>query len=230
MPSSFCADGRCQVTCQPPLIACGEQCVDTSASPNHCGGCDAACAGTLACVGGTCGCSAPLTECGEDCVDLETTLEHCGGCDDACGPHGFTCEAASCELNEFTRFDFLLESGEIPPPVGGGDWDAGGEPDVYANIRVGSMMLDAPIQTSSTIQNEPSPAWNEAVITNTTARAFLTYMRIDVYDADAGDDQLIGACTIPLSETSLNGTLRRFTCPDNGTTPGWVLRGRFMAP
>lgn len=229
MAGSFCAAGVCQVTCQPPLVACAEQCVDLDASPNHCGACDVACPGTLACVGGSCGCSAPLTECGEACVDVETSVEHCGACDDACGPHGFSCESASCVLSEFTRFAFVLESGEIPPPVGGGEWDTGGEPDVYANIRVGSLMQDAPIRTSATITNDSMPEWNETIVT-TTARSFLTYMRIDLFDADVGDDQLIGACTLPLSEESMNGSLRRFTCRDNGTTPGWTLRGRFVAP
>ncbi len=227
---SFCADGRCQVTCAAGLTACDEACVDLDASRAHCGACDAACEGELTCEGGACGCVATLTQCGDRCVDLDASLEHCGACDNACGPHGYDCDGG-CVLDGRARFDLVIVNAEIPETnVGGADWDSGSGPDVYVNARVGAQMQMAPVQTSRTVFNDPAPVFDDALVTSTTADSFLTYLRLDLYESDAGDDTLIGACRVTLSDASFDGSLRRVTCNPTATTAGWVVRLRFVAP
>ncbi|MBL9101827.1 MAG: hypothetical protein JNL82_12765 [Myxococcales bacterium] len=87
-------------SCVAPLMMCGDDCVDTDADTNHCGGCDQPCAMGELCVDGACAldCAAPLEPCGMTCVDTQTDNDHCGGCDivcDACS----TCATGMCEAN-----------------------------------------------------------------------------------------------------------------------------------
>lgn len=52
-PGLECVSGAC--ACTPGLTRCGDACVDTGTSREHCGGCSNACTGTLAaCEGGVC--------------------------------------------------------------------------------------------------------------------------------------------------------------------------------
>ena len=42
------------LTCEPPLVPCGDQCVDTDLDPQHCGGCGLTCGAEQSCVAGDC--------------------------------------------------------------------------------------------------------------------------------------------------------------------------------
>ncbi|MCC7535292.1 MAG: hypothetical protein IT379_03730, partial [Deltaproteobacteria bacterium] len=58
---STCASGTC--VCDEPLTRCGDACVDTRSSNEHCGACTTACAPGSPCRDGTCACAAPLAVC-----------------------------------------------------------------------------------------------------------------------------------------------------------------------
>ncbi len=82
---------------------CGGQCVDVQTSQTHCGQCNNACGGGLACTAGLCACPKQEVFCGTLCVDLQTNAKHCGRCGVVCGT-GEICEAGvcliACEKNE----------------------------------------------------------------------------------------------------------------------------------
>jgi hypothetical protein len=80
-----------------PCETCGgSQCVDLSADPAHCGGCNAPCPPGASCAGGTCACGGALMACGSSCVDTTFDSAHCGGCNSPC-PSGAICAASQCE-------------------------------------------------------------------------------------------------------------------------------------
>ncbi|MEZ4385449.1 MAG: MXAN_6577-like cysteine-rich protein [Nannocystaceae bacterium] len=83
--------------CPPPLLACGDACVDAQHDPSHCGGCDDACAPGLACLEGQCGvaCGEGVAACGDLCTDLDVDPAHCGSCEHACAD-GVACVDGSC--------------------------------------------------------------------------------------------------------------------------------------
>lgn len=82
-----------------PLVACGEDCVDVSNDPAHCGGCDTPCAGGELCVDSVCQPVCPMgqVECGGACFDTNASAEHCGGCDMPCDP-AEVCMGGVCAL------------------------------------------------------------------------------------------------------------------------------------
>ena len=66
---------------------CGDDCVDISNNPEHCGDCDVACPQGQTCVSGSCegsSCTSPEVSCLGECVDLMTHHDHCGGCEQPC--------------------------------------------------------------------------------------------------------------------------------------------------
>ena len=79
------------------LASCDSTCVDVDVDPEHCGGCDQACADGLACIAGECSvaCGASSSACGDRCIDTQIDPGHCGGCDLPCGP-GVPCIAGTC--------------------------------------------------------------------------------------------------------------------------------------
>ncbi|MBL4689671.1 MAG: hypothetical protein JKY37_34100, partial [Nannocystaceae bacterium] len=88
------------VTCpaETPIL-CGDSCVDTSADPQHCGGCETACEADEVCAAGSCApdCEGETTACSGTCVDTESDPIHCGGCEADCGLAGtWTCAAGIC--------------------------------------------------------------------------------------------------------------------------------------
>ena len=88
-PAPLCPEGQSR---------CGDTCVDLSSSSAQCGACGQACAGTEACVAGTCQCRPGATRCGEACVVTASDPDHCGGC---AGEGGEACAAqAVCEAGE----------------------------------------------------------------------------------------------------------------------------------
>lgn len=80
--------------CAGAVSCCGGVCLGLAtflASSEHCGACDAPCAGT--CDNGTCRPSGAL-DCGAGVVDTLTDAANCGGCGVGC-PSGF-CEGGGC--------------------------------------------------------------------------------------------------------------------------------------
>src|SRR5690606_33805289 len=103
------------IECGDGLMLCGNDCVDTLADRNHCGGCGESCNGLAgdsgagpACVAGDCVCPDALTMCSNPegfpiCVDLDTDERHCGDCDEPCSV-GQECVEGDCE-------DIMCEGG-----------------------------------------------------------------------------------------------------------------------
>ena len=83
--------------CPDGTTPCGGECVDTSASHEHCGGCDEACEPAQVCMDGSCitECPAGMEECSGGCVDTETDPRNCGSCGNACGA-GESCLGGNC--------------------------------------------------------------------------------------------------------------------------------------
>ncbi|HYQ43664.1 MAG TPA: hypothetical protein VER11_16905 [Polyangiaceae bacterium] len=92
----------CVAGCQPPLVACGGQCVDPGmyTTPDACGSCDVKCSGSKPlCSPNTDGnyacksaCDSPLVECNGLCVPAQfDTPEACGSCNTECPATKPTC-------------------------------------------------------------------------------------------------------------------------------------------
>ena len=77
---------------------CGDECVDLSDDPGHCGQCFRRCP-SGDCSGGACvsepGCPPPTTSCGGECIDLRFSQDHCGACGNPCG-FGSICANGVC--------------------------------------------------------------------------------------------------------------------------------------
>jgi hypothetical protein len=80
-------------------VTCGDDCVDVSSDPRHCGRCFEQCDSDERCSGGRCvetqGCQPPTTSCNGQCVDLRFSQDNCGGCGFACGS-GSVCSNGTC--------------------------------------------------------------------------------------------------------------------------------------
>jgi len=89
----YCIAGSC--VCRPPLSLVGEDCVDTNANGQHCGGADRSCP---LCVDGSCGtsCAVGMEICEEGCVDTQSDPLHCGECGRPCGSNQ-VCVVGLCE-------------------------------------------------------------------------------------------------------------------------------------
>jgi len=84
------------VTCMLPEIDCGGECVNPNKHPDHCGGCDNACAASEVCLGGTCEADCgDLTDCDRACVDITIDEDHCGECGNECDA-GLVCGYMVC--------------------------------------------------------------------------------------------------------------------------------------
>jgi hypothetical protein len=107
-----CAAGACACGGGPacdPLGAlgdcCGEQCVDITSNPLHCGACGNACRANQSCGGSRCVCNPGYDDCDGDpsngCeTDLRTTALHCGACGNACSRAGASsiCVDSACRI------------------------------------------------------------------------------------------------------------------------------------
>jgi len=87
---------------------CGEELVDLSSNPDHCGECDTACGSHEECLNGNCVCEQGTEACSGACVDLDSNADHCGNCDTAC-PSEASCRSGSCRCDDS---DLDLCSGE----------------------------------------------------------------------------------------------------------------------
>ena len=89
------ASGGSPPACPPPLVDCGQGCVDLLSDSDDCGSCGTSCAADKVCSLGSCiaECAPPLTTCGQDCVALDSSLESCGACGATCA---FTGASSEC--------------------------------------------------------------------------------------------------------------------------------------
>ncbi len=85
--------------CGPGEVLCGKECVDTSKSFQHCGGCFSPCDPDEVCSGGECsgGCPPSLVECNGACVDIFSDPSNCGSCGFPCS-FDEACFDGSCFL------------------------------------------------------------------------------------------------------------------------------------
>ncbi len=116
--SATCAQGGCDVTCDPGFADCNgmadDGCETNLLDPSHCGSCTTTCSGsTPLCGPGNSGphcvssCSGTQTNCGGACVDTSSDTTNCGGCGNACltRPHvAATCDG-SCQYDCDTGYD-----------------------------------------------------------------------------------------------------------------------------
>ncbi len=86
-------DAPTVVMCVLGTTSCGDDCVDVSVNPAHCGSCGIACAAGESCVDGSCACIGEV--CNDGCVDLSSHPDHCGDCDSPC-PEGRFCAEGRC--------------------------------------------------------------------------------------------------------------------------------------
>jgi hypothetical protein len=81
------------------LTQCGDECVDITNNPRHCGECGDRCNSDERCIRGDCvrveGCDPPTTMCNGECVDLRFSQDNCGACGNACG-FGSFCSSGIC--------------------------------------------------------------------------------------------------------------------------------------
>jgi len=80
-----------------PALSCGDECVDPSSDPRHCGGCDVACGAGEVCADGACELSCPEGQdaCDGGCHDLAASPAHCGACGVTCDA-GEVCSEGAC--------------------------------------------------------------------------------------------------------------------------------------
>jgi hypothetical protein len=92
-------DGRIEASLECPSgqDACGDACVDLTASRRHCGECEVACEGGDYCRSGHCTrlCPAGELECDGECTPVLSDPEQCGTCGRACAPGEF-CNGGVC--------------------------------------------------------------------------------------------------------------------------------------
>lgn len=92
-PGSVCENGAC--VCQPGLMDCQGECVNTQTDGNDCGSCGNVCGDSQTCENGVCKCSDGLVGCASGCTDLQTDNFNCGTCGTTCQP-GEVCSSGSC--------------------------------------------------------------------------------------------------------------------------------------
>lgn len=83
----------------PVMQSCGDQLVDLSSDPSHCGQCDNACDPSFGvCSNGVCGCQGGMEACGAQrtCREVRNDPNHCGQCDFKCGD-GAACNQGQCQ-------------------------------------------------------------------------------------------------------------------------------------
>ena len=148
-----CLVGGCRCA-DPSLTACGDQCIDLSASALHCGRCGRACAADQRCLQGQCArrdepCPPGTTDCAGACVDLDADPQHCGACGRGCTPRNGvggcnqgTCTIVGC-LPGYVDLDGALATGcecvlvgDGVERCGGGDEDCDGATDEAADLAL----------------------------------------------------------------------------------------------
>jgi Ca2+-dependent lipid-binding protein len=112
----------------------------------------------------------------------------------------------------------------------GTSWDvSGGAADPYV---IGYSSLGAASHTGQTsvIEDTHSPAWNEPALTGISAAELLSNLSFEIWDHDDAGSDLIGGCTIPVTEASFDGFLHIQDCPATASTVAVKLYYRFQQP
>ncbi|WP_437953693.1 cadherin-like beta sandwich domain-containing protein [Sorangium sp. So ce296] len=124
--------GRCELSCQSGLVACGGTCVDPDTDRDHCGAsgdCTGSDAGAICgageiCTHGACeaSCAPPLVACGGACVDPSTDETYCGATGDCAGASagatcsaGEACVAGACASADASLSGLAVSSGALSP-------------------------------------------------------------------------------------------------------------------
>ncbi len=220
-----CEDGACVPPCEATCTGCctaeGECRVgDDDAA---CGVAGAACTdcGDGTCDAGMCvaaSCAETCDGCcsGDTCLagDSSSACGTAGGACVDCGP-SFTCGSAMCMVDGASRWDVLIEQGMVPTR----DWEDrawdlfGGLPDVYVRLTANDG-ADELRETSSTIDNDESPAWmDEVVLDAAPARALTAGVFVEIIDRDTAFDQTISSCMWTPSDSDFVIGVVNVTCP-----------------
>jgi len=105
------------------------------------------------------------------------------------------------------------------------DWPLSTEPDPFVDLTVGS------VQGKTTVKaNTYTPYWNELVLT-TTAYAVTKYgMTVKIYDDDLTGQELMGSCSLSVSESVLvSGWGTTTKCSLSGTLHVKELNFKFTS-
>jgi Regulator of chromosome condensation (RCC1) repeat len=107
-----CGDHCAEDACRPWLQRCAEGCVDLESDPFHCGACDRACAGTLACAQSQCVQTVSALVLGDDRSCALLADEPAGG------GHSLRCWGSPSPVTSLFRDPTVLEA-NAPRPVAG---------------------------------------------------------------------------------------------------------------
>ena len=151
--TQVCSLGSCADTCAPGLDICGGRCVDTTASIEHCGGCNTPCQrdnAVVACSGGECvvtGCRAGYfdvdlepdngCECQNTGIELCDDLDNdCNGTTDDVAPEMMLTDALNCgscgkvcNSGDRTVYGFCGSGNCLEIPCPSNYWDNDKKPD-----------------------------------------------------------------------------------------------------
>ena len=182
--------------CDPGLTLCGQECVDTNTDPDHCGGCEVACAlpgAVTECVGGIC----TLSSCQPGAVDLDQ--DPTNGCEYACTATGAeACNGLDDDCNGVVDDDPVCTGAGGTSGVGGtpgvGGAASGGSP------GVGGSGADVPISLGGAPSGGAAPVGSGGSDLET-----------------GGSDPGTGGTNAP---SSLGGAQTGGAAPTGGSDPG----------
>ncbi len=180
------------------FVCSNKQCIDSSCQAT----CLSGCCSSTGCKPGTaanaCGTG------GEACID--------------CGV-GRRCQAAACTLDPTSKWDVYISFAVVPDKNKQGfAWDPlEGAPDckltVYTSQGASVHSGSTTVQQDSTV-----PFWAETPIVGVSASELLNDFSFEIVDDDYDFDDIIGGCSIPLSQSHFDGSLLDYTCPATPTT------------
>lgn len=208
-----CLAGSTDAACGTEGAAC-EDCGDAAScsDENVCvaDSCAASCAGC--CDGNSCMPGTNANVCGvggSACVD--------------CG-NGRACMNQRCVVDPGSPWEVVLVSGAVSATNQMGEpWDIIGSPDPVVDLELfDAGTMTAYRDTSSVVQDDTTPTWNESMGSNIPAAAFMVW-RIDVWDSDLDFDDPICSIEVDLSsdpstyQNLFSGATYTFSCSDPAT-------------
>ena len=118
------------------------------------------------------------------------------------------------QVDPSSRWDLTLLSATVSEvDVNGNLWDAGGLPDVYVDVYIGSGGQQLHV-ASQTIDETTSPVWNQMMATDLPAARFLEELSVAVVDRDTVFTyNTIGHCTAALDSSWFGADQMVIDCP-----------------